>query len=710
MHLSLRTRILLAVLGAVLATDLLAVWVVNDRIVGGAVREADQQARAQTAQVQALYAEHAATLAAESEAVSLYPAVIAALVDGNPKPLLTWSGQLTRLQGTRVTVTDAAGRVVARGHAPDLVGDDLAADLAGLRQALAEQKVSGTEAGDEIGLAVRGYAPVRQGGLGGPVVGAVMIADPLDEPLIARIMPGQSDQASAPTPTPGSAWGPTSPRVEPLAGGAATTDGGIECAPLPAGAPAATCRFAVFSPLGQPTAAVVVTVPLAQIDQARADAQRNLWLIGGLVLLVGAAAAWLLARSLTRPLGRLTVAAQQIAEGAYDQPTGLGGGDEIGTLARSFDTMRERVAAADAQVRGERDVLDAVLEASQDGILLVDEQGRTLVENRHWAELLGGHGLAAAADLHAPDLDERHATFAEAAAAWRADLQRVVGTEFERHTPAYRRFRCYTAPASLRAGAPIGRLFVLRDVTRETEAERMRSALVATVSHELRAPLTVITGYTDTLLNAGPWDAETERDFLEIIAQSAAKLAGLVDNLLDAAKAEAGVLRVEREPVRLERLVERTVEQRRGLTPNHRLLLEVAADLPLVDADPVRIEQVLANLLDNAIKYSPNGGPIRVYLGRDRGNVVISVSDSGIGLTPDQAEHVFDRFYRADGALTRTTRGVGLGLFICKSLVEAHGGRIWVQSRPDGGSTFSYTLPALVEGAAEAAPRQEAVA
>jgi signal transduction histidine kinase len=224
----------------------------------------------------------------------------------------------------------------------------------------------------------------------------------------------------------------------------------------------------------------------------------------------------------------------------------------------------------------------------------------------------------------------------------------------------------------------------------------MRSALVATVSHELRSPLTAIAGYTDTLLNAGPWDDATEQQFLEIVAQSAAKLAGLVDNLLDAARVEAGVLHVEPEPVRLERLLEHVVAQRRALAHNHPLHLNIQPELPLANVDPQRVDQILVNLVDNAIKYSPAGGPITISLSGTPDSLKVGVSDRGVGLTQDQTERLFQRFYRVEGSLSRSTKGVGLGLYICRSLVEAHGGRIWVDSQPGEGSTFWFTLPTLI--------------
>ena len=676
LRLSLRTKILIAVLAGIVATDLLGAVVVNDRLQAGAYEEASRQASAQAAQTQSLYEERAATLVAEGEAVSWYPAVISALVDHNATPFLAWSTRVVAAQNLAVTVVDANGTVVARGHAPDQAGDDLSSRLSGIRLALQGNLVSGTEDGDEVGMAVRGYAPVRNG-KDGPVVGAVMIADRLSGPLLDRLRAANTDQS-----------------VEVRASQQSLLNGQV-CR-TPPGSTSATCDFPLLQPDGQPAAEMAVTVPLTEIERALTDSQRALLAIGALVIVLGAAIAWLLARSLTRPVSRLTQAASEIAAGAYHHTIEAGSRDEIGVLASAFETMRQRVAATTTSLRDERDVLDAVLQSTGDGILLVDSAGLSVVGNRRWQQLLGGEGLEAASDLRR--LEGTHQqSFAESASAWLHDPDRIAAAEFERLEPVFQRLRCYTAPVRHQGGQLLGRIFVLRDITRESEAERMRNALVATVSHELRSPLTAIAGYTDTLLNSGPWDSDTEHQFLEIVAQSASKLAGLVDNLLDAAKVEAGVLRVEPEPIRLERIVEQVVAHRRALAPGHPLRVEIEPDLPLANADPVRIEQVLANLVDNAIKYSPDGGLITVSGRRNGPDVVVSVTDRGVGLTAKQAERLFERFYRADGPLTRTTRGVGLGLFICRSLVEAHGGRIWVDSRPGQGSTFSFTLPRLQE-------------
>src|SRR5215216_2637831 len=249
----LRTRILLAILLTLLAGDVLGTLIVQDRFQSGAQREIANQARARAQQVQSLYAERAATLKAEGEAISLYPAVIAALVDNNPTPLRRWSSQVANLQGTSVTVTDASGRVVARGHAPEQVGDDMSGQLEGLRVALAGNAASGVEAGDELGLALRGYKPVLRDGLTGPIVGAVMLADPVDERFLSRLSAGAAETLKM--------------RVD-----AATPATGQSICAAPVGFNA-TCSVPLFSPVGMPSSSLVFDVPMADVERAQADAQ-----------------------------------------------------------------------------------------------------------------------------------------------------------------------------------------------------------------------------------------------------------------------------------------------------------------------------------------------------------------------------------------------------------------------------------------------------
>ncbi|MGH2351830.1 MAG: HAMP domain-containing protein [Chloroflexota bacterium] len=341
---------MIAIVGTVVATHLLATWAVHGRLLEGTRREADNQARARAAMARALYAERAAALAADAERIALYPAVIAAVDGRNAQPLLRWGTDVASQQGIHVKVVDATGATIAHGHTHDRLGPTWAGlesgpPLEGMQLALAGQTTSGVEASDEIGLAVRGYAPVWRDGMLGPVIGAVMLAEPLDARLLTRVAGGVASRGAL--------------RVEPLVAGQ-----GEGCDP-PNGIASATCRLQLLSPSGRPVALLARTVPLTDVERAYVEVQRALGLTGLLFLVLGTVAAWLLARSLAAPLVRLTTSARRIAQGDYTRPTGVPmGADEMGVLARAFDVMRQRVADVTGTLPDERDVRDAVLESA----------------------------------------------------------------------------------------------------------------------------------------------------------------------------------------------------------------------------------------------------------------------------------------------------------------------------------------------------------
>ena len=226
------------------------------------------------------------------------------------------------------------------------------------------------------------------------------------------------------------------------------------------------------------------------------------------------------------------------------------------------------------------------------------------------------------------------------------------------------------------------------------ELDRLKSELLSTVSHELRTPLASIKGYAGTLLRSDvEWDDETRREFLQIIDEESDRLGELIEDLLQMSQIEAGILRIDPQPVKLPRLAQRVVKKARSSPGNHSFNVVFAPDFPVVNADPRRLEQVLRNLVENAVKYSPEGGTVMVRGDVEGKQAVISVSDEGIGIAPEDLARVFDRFYRADGTEVRRAGGTGLGLSICQGIVQVHGGRIWAESQPGVGSTFKFTLP-----------------
>lgn len=225
------------------------------------------------------------------------------------------------------------------------------------------------------------------------------------------------------------------------------------------------------------------------------------------------------------------------------------------------------------------------------------------------------------------------------------------------------------------------------------EADRLKSHFISTITHELQTPIGFIKGYATTLLRPqATFDTRTTREFLQIISEESDSLSALIDDLLDVSRIESGALSINREPTSLGRLVRRAVERARARPSSHQFRLKVEPRLPAADVDPRRIEQVLHNLLDNAVKYSPKGGTITVTA-RSGSSALVSVADEGIGIAPEEIDRVFERFYRASGAPAASRRGAGLGLSICRGIVEAHGGRIWLDSEPGRGTTVYVTLP-----------------
>ncbi len=228
------------------------------------------------------------------------------------------------------------------------------------------------------------------------------------------------------------------------------------------------------------------------------------------------------------------------------------------------------------------------------------------------------------------------------------------------------------------------------------QVDRLKDEFIGTISHELRRPLTSIKGYTGSLLLPGAtWDADVQREFLQVIDEEADILAQQITNLLDLARLGSGSLPLNCEPLHLRALSEQAVHriQSQPQLDSHTYDVLFPDDFPYVEADQQRLSQVLVNLLENAAKYSPPGTPIVVEGRVESQAVAVSVIDRGVGLTPEQATHVFDKFYRVDSGLTRATEGTGLGLALSYGVVEAHHGTMTVDSTLGVGSTFTFTLP-----------------
>jgi signal transduction histidine kinase len=242
-------------------------------------------------------------------------------------------------------------------------------------------------------------------------------------------------------------------------------------------------------------------------------------------------------------------------------------------------------------------------------------------------------------------------------------------------------------------GLPIGRGIFFHDITADRELDRMRSSLVSTVSHELRTPLAAIKGYVSTMLAEDvEWDRASQHEFLTIISDESDRLTNLVNNLLDLSRIEAGSLKLSREKFDLRAMIQQASKGAR-LSPKNKFEIAMTPRLPGFQADPLRFESILRNLIENAVKYAGEEAHIKVEVSKQDGEFLFRVSDSGPGIPANESQRVFDSFYRVDDSLTRLAGGVGLGLTICQGLVRAHGGKIWSEPQPRG-ACIAFTIPA----------------
>ncbi|MCX6028954.1 MAG: ATP-binding protein [Chloroflexi bacterium] len=227
-----------------------------------------------------------------------------------------------------------------------------------------------------------------------------------------------------------------------------------------------------------------------------------------------------------------------------------------------------------------------------------------------------------------------------------------------------------------------------------SEANRLKAEVISTLAHELRTPLTSIKGYSTALLmEEASFGPETQREFLQIIDEECDVLQDLIHDLLESSIIDAGFLKLEVQPVLLSRLAMAATEEFSHVSQRHRFVVDFPPRVPVVDADPRRVTQVLRNLLDNAVKYSPDGGLIVVRGEVREREVVVSVADQGEGIAPEHLNRLFEKFFRIKSGLGRHVVGTGLGLPIARTIVESHGGRIWAESQLGRGTTLSFTIP-----------------
>jgi len=397
-----------------------------------------------------------------------------------------------------------------------------------------------------------------------------------------------------------------------------------------------------------------------------------------------------LSTALRRPLREITAAAWSGVEGRL-RPAGEGSFDEVRETIVAFNAMVAQAGRTIAALDLQKSTLESVLTHMSDALLILDARGALTLVNPSAERIFG----VAAPLVVGYRLIEVLRHFELDALVRQVERERTPLTrEMEIHHPDHRLLRVQANPVTGRHGEFLGAVVVAQDITDLRRTDLVRQEFVANVSHELRTPLTSLRALAETLVGGAMQDREVGPRFLSRIIAEIDRLTLLVNDLLDLSAIESGSAKLEMGPVSLGEVVEEVVVKFRPVADQRRIALRVEpGDDLLAWGDQARIAQAVANLVDNAIKYTPDGGTVTVSR-QERGDLVaISVSDTGIGIAPEHLPRVFERFYRVDRSRSRALGGTGLGLSIVKHIATSHGGQVEVQSTEGRGSRFTLLLP-----------------
>lgn len=420
-------------------------------------------------------------------------------------------------------------------------------------------------------------------------------------------------------------------------------------------------------------------------------------------VLIAVLLSFFLAKSISAPLQTMTYGTQLVASGEFSHEIEVRSADEIGVLAENFNYMRERLRNTLEEVDGEREKLDTMLSCMRDAVLAFTHDGKVLHQNASAAELFGtgksGDNLDLETCLELMDIPleaeggKYRLSAADASAEAAGDgyifHDRIFGGRV--YDVSFAGIRYTDGKKQLR-----GAVVIIHDVTARYELDESRREFVANVSHELRTPLTSIRFATETVRTDEEMDQETRDYFLDMVLTESDRMTRIVSDLLILSRLDNKRTQWNIEEFDFRQSVRRLCEVMRSdlEAHGHKITFGSDKELPMITADRQRIEQVVINIMSNAIKYTPEGGHIDIRLTRGRGErILLRVTDNGVGIPEEDMAHLFERFYRVEKSRTQDAGGTGLGLAIAKEITEAHGGRISVESEPGAGTSVLLELP-----------------
>ena len=429
-----------------------------------------------------------------------------------------------------------------------------------------------------------------------------------------------------------------------------------------------------------------VSLPLTAVESLVHRVTVSIIAATAIAALLGILAAWVIARITTRPIRKLTIASRKIASGELEQKITIEARDEVGELAHAFNEMSSKLKEMVETISGDRARLATILDNMADGVIMTDIEGNISMANNAAGKLFGIKNTDMA-NRHLIEVVRDH------------EIDEVLKLCLKTAETQSAQYESGTSKRYLRVIAiPIAHdelsdgLLLFQDLTELRNLQTTRRELIGNISHEFRTPLAGIKAMVETLRDGAVDDKKVARDFLTRMDDEVERLTQIVAELTEFSRIETGKAELSLEPVNLNLLIEEVIIQLSHQVERQQLSVDkkLAADLRSVQADKERVRQVVVNLIHNAIKFTSPGGKITVATQTHGGSVTVDISDTGIGIAKNDLPHVFERFYKVDRA--RSGGGTGMGLAIAKHVVEAHGGKIRVQSEEGKGSTFSFSL------------------
>lgn len=434
-----------------------------------------------------------------------------------------------------------------------------------------------------------------------------------------------------------------------------------------------------------------LAVPLTQVNQSLLAIRDAVAGAAAVVLALALIAGSVLARSLARPIQTVSATAARMAEGRLAEQPVIDRRDEIGELSSSLRRMGRELARRMDELTEEKDKLQLMLDNMTDGVLLIDRDANVVQANPAAEKIFR---RPAEALSNKPLLLTTVSSGMEAAIRTALDEGRPAQAEAEVWVPTQRSLKVIALP--MREGAtPSGALVVVRDVTRQVRLEKTRKDFVANVSHELKTPIASLKLSAETLMASLEGDPASARRFAQSINEDVDRLATLVSDLLELSRYEAPERPISLGPVAINDVIAEVVGQfeQRATELGLALTPDLGEDVPVIEGDPEQLASLAANLIDNALKYTPAGGSVRVSTKEAKMGVELEVADTGMGIPSKDQPRVFERFYRVDRARPRDAGGTGLGLSIVKHVAERHGALVDLASTPGKGTTVTVRFP-----------------